>query len=152
MGEGFSLCLSSSSVRIERADGKYLIAKHTILTAPAIDVLRFTRQKPSQKPTSPNDILVVGNPIMPKVSIPLGSPAKQLPNLPGSEREAQAVAQMFKTTAIIGKNATETAIVQKLPTAKLIHLATHGLLDDVKEVGVPGAMPLATALRYRVSS
>jgi hypothetical protein len=34
-------------------------------------------------------------------------------------------------TAIIGKDVTHTAIEQLMPKARIIHLATHGLLDDV---------------------
>ncbi len=30
-----------------------------------------------------------------------------------------------------------------MPKARLIHLATHGLLDDIKQLGVPGAIALA---------
>lgn len=30
-----------------------------------------------------------------------------------------------------------------MPKARLIHLATHGLLDDIRQLGVPGAIALA---------
>jgi CHAT domain-containing protein len=30
-----------------------------------------------------------------------------------------------------------------MPQAKLIHLATHGLLDDLRQSGIPGALALA---------
>jgi len=48
-----------------------------------------------------------------------------------------------KTKAIIGDKATKSAIVQQMSNARLIHLATHGLLDDFKGLGVPGAIALA---------
>jgi CHAT domain-containing protein len=32
-----------------------------------------------------------------------------------------------------------------MPTAKIIHLATHGLLDDFQGLGVPGAIALASS-------
>jgi CHAT domain-containing protein len=44
---------------------------------------------------------------------------------------------------ITGQQATEAAIAQQMPQARLIHFATHGLLDDVKGLGVPGAIALA---------
>jgi CHAT domain-containing protein len=43
----------------------------------------------------------------------------------------------------IGEAATEAAIVQKLPQARIIHLATHTLPEGFKGNGVPGAIVLA---------
>ncbi|MBD2519828.1 CHAT domain-containing protein [Nostoc sp. FACHB-973] len=109
---------------LQDKDKKYLIEKHTILTAPAIQILDLTRQQ-RQKVTG-KDVLVMGNPIMPKV----GNPSVQLDPLKGAEIEALTIANLFKTKAITGKDATKAALKQKLSTARIIHLATHGLLDD----------------------
>ena len=128
---------------LQDQNDKYLIEKHTILTAPAIQVLDLTHKQQRQFPQSPDEMLIVGNPTMPKLPITVDSQQRTLKPLPGAEREAKAIAQLFKTQAIIGKNATERAIIQKLPQAKLIHLATHGLLDDFLGLGVPGAIALA---------
>jgi CHAT domain-containing protein len=59
------------------------------------------------------------------------------------QTEAKAIATLFNTKAIIGNEATKTAIVQKMTKARIVHLATHGLLDDYKQLGVPGAIALA---------
>ncbi|HAA31697.1 MAG TPA: hypothetical protein DCE56_33370, partial [Cyanobacteria bacterium UBA8553] len=56
--------------------------------------------------------------------------ARQLSSLPAAEREAMEVATMFKTEALIGSQATKATILPQLPNARIIHLATHGLLDD----------------------
>lgn len=111
-------------VALQDKDGKYFIEKHTILTAPAIQVLDLTRQQ-RQKVTG-KDVLVMGNPIMPKVGIP----PVQLDPLLGAEKEALTIANLFKIKAITGKDATKAAFKQKLSSARIIHLATHGLLDD----------------------
>ncbi|MDZ8262893.1 CHAT domain-containing tetratricopeptide repeat protein [Nostoc sp. ChiQUE01b] len=128
---------------LQDADRKYLIEKHTILTAPSIQVLDLTRQKRQQILGTSKDVLVVGNPTMPKVSLYPGKPATQLDPLPDAEIEAKEVAQIYKTNAIIGKKATKSAILPLLPKARIIHLATHGLLDDFTGGGVPGAVALA---------
>jgi tetratricopeptide (TPR) repeat protein len=120
---------------LQDAQGKYLVEKHTILTVPAIQVLDLTRQKRQQVGGSAKDILVVGNPTMPKVSLVPGDPPQQLATLPHSEQEAFAIAQLFHTQALIGNQASKTAIVQQLPTARIIHLATHGLLDNIRGMG-----------------
>ena len=129
---------------LQDANGKYLIEKHTILTAPAIQVLDLTH-KQSLKP-HPADLqpaLVVGNPTMPKVTTKLGDSPQQLSNLAGAEQEANEIAKLFKTEAFTRNQAIKAKILPKLSQARIIHLATHGLLDDVKGLGVPGAIALA---------
>ncbi|MCS6282565.1 MAG: CHAT domain-containing protein, partial [Dolichospermum sp.] len=129
---------------LQNADGKYLIEKHTILTAPAIQVLDLThQQKLKPRPADLQTALVVGNPTMPKVTTKLSDSPQQLSNLPAAEVEAKEIAKLFKTEAFIGKQAIKAKILSKLSQAKIIHLATHGLLDDFKGLGVPGAVALA---------
>jgi hypothetical protein len=126
---------------LQDASGKYLIEKHTILTAPSIQVLEFTRkqrQRVGATHTSPlqgNDALVVGNPTMPSVRPAFDKPPQQLPPLPGAEREAKAIAPLLNTQPLIGDKATKTVVEELLPKARIIHLATHGLLDDVRGLG-----------------
>ncbi|MDZ7960973.1 MAG: CHAT domain-containing tetratricopeptide repeat protein [Aulosira sp. DedQUE10] len=126
---------------LQDQEGKYLIDKHTILTAPAIQVLDLAAKQNQNLNQSAKDILVVGNPIMPKLPVA----DEQLEPLPGAEKEAIQIADLFKTQAIIGSKATETAMVQKMKQAKIIHFATHGLLDDFKGLGVPGAIALTAS-------
>ncbi|MEG5039987.1 MULTISPECIES: CHAT domain-containing tetratricopeptide repeat protein [unclassified Microcoleus] len=123
---------------LQDASGTYLIEKHTILTAPSIQVLDLTRQqrqKLAQKPVNSSRALVLGNPTMPSVSAYPGEPKQQLSPLPGAEAEARAIAPLLNTQAILGAQGTKAAIVQKMPQASIIHLATHGLLDDVRGLG-----------------
>jgi CHAT domain-containing protein/uncharacterized protein HemY len=126
------------------ASGKYLIEKHTIMTAPAIQVLELTNKNNAQKlnlnSLQPKDLLVVGNPTMPIVGIP----PVQLSPLKGAETEAKAIAKLFNTTALTGKQATKSTVLQKIFSARVIHFATHGLLDG-KDFGerTPGAIALA---------
>ncbi|MBE9058282.1 tetratricopeptide repeat protein [Sphaerospermopsis sp. LEGE 08334] len=121
--------------------GKYLIEKHTILTAPSIQVLDLTHKRKNalKKSGVGREILVVGNPTMPKNPIT----NEQESPLPGAEIEAVKIAELLKTQAITGNKATKTAIVQKMPKARIIHFATHGFIDDFKGFGVPGAIAFA---------
>ena len=121
---------------LQDANDTYLIEKHTILTSPSIQVLALTRQqKLAQKQPNSGNALVLGNPTMPSVSPSPGEPKRQLSPLPGAEAEALAIAPLLKTQAITGAQGTKAAIVQKMPLASIIHLATHGLLDDVRGLG-----------------
>ncbi|MFB2982456.1 CHAT domain-containing protein [Microseira sp. BLCC-F43] len=129
---------------LQDANGKYLIEKHTILTAPAIQVLDLTRKQQRTRQMLNGDTgnsLVVGNPTMPRVSLVPGDTPQQLTPLPHAEKEAQEIARLLQTTAITGNKANKAAIVQQMTNARLIHLATHGLLDD--QYGMGSAIALA---------
>ncbi|MBD2235370.1 CHAT domain-containing protein [Aulosira sp. FACHB-113] len=120
---------------LQDKNGKYLIEKHTILTSPSIQVLDLTKkqyQKLGNQPLQSKNMLIVGNPIMPKVTIKIGDNQQKLPPLPEAEKEAKAIANLFKTQPLIGKQATESTVVQRLPQAQIIHFATHGLFDDIR--------------------
>jgi CHAT domain-containing protein len=128
---------------LQDANRKYLIERHTILTAPAIQVLELTRQQSQNRSATVEDKLIVGNPTMPNVSSIPGERAEQLQSLPYAEIEAKQVAQLFNTQAITGDRATKSLILQQLPKAKIVHFATHGLLDDFTGGSIPGAIALA---------
>ncbi|MFB2876079.1 CHAT domain-containing protein [Floridanema aerugineum] len=124
---------------LQDQQGQYLIEKHTIITAPSIQVLALTRQQRQKANTG--EVLVVGNPTMPSVAPGIGQLPEQLPSLPGAETEAKAIAPLFKTRPLIGNAATKATIVEQLPLARIVHFATHGLLDDVQ--GLESAIALA---------
>jgi CHAT domain-containing protein/Flp pilus assembly protein TadD len=136
------------------AQGDYLIKKHTILTAPSIQVLDLTRQQRksiganSGSPIQADNVLVVGNPIMPKVWNPAKGIEEQLSSLPGAEEEAVTIANAFATKPLLWEQATETTVAQQMPQARIIHLSTHGLLEygNPQDSGVrdfPGAIALS---------
>lgn len=127
--------------------GTYLIEQHTMLTAPSIQALQLTRQQAGAQTAPSTELLVVGNPVMPEVWNAKRAVATPLDSLPGAEQEAQAIAALFNTEALIGTTATEAAVKQNIGNARIVHLATHGLLDygapeDSGVRDVPGAIAL----------
>lgn len=128
---------------LQDANKKYLIEQHTILTAPSIQVLDLTYQQKQRLAGVAKDALIVGNPTSSKIPLVPGQPPAQLSPLPGAQQEAIDIAKLMNTQPVIGEAATETAIVQKLPQARIIHLATHTLPEGFKGNGVPGAIVLA---------
>ncbi|HEY9809846.1 MAG TPA: CHAT domain-containing protein [Halomicronema sp.] len=126
---------------LQNQQGKYLIEEHTILTAPSIQVLDLTNDKRPE--VSGKEVLVIGNPMMPSIEFVPGFPRQQLAPLPGAEVEAKEIARMFNTTALTGAVATKQEVLGKISGARIIHLATHGLLDDLDGLGLPGAIALA---------
>ncbi|MBW4670305.1 MAG: CHAT domain-containing protein [Cyanomargarita calcarea GSE-NOS-MK-12-04C] len=123
---------------LQDASGKYLIQQCTILTAPSIQVLELTRQHQQRvQKVKLQDVLVVGNPTMPSLK------TGKLSSLYGAEKEARDIAPLLNTEALVGDKATKVKVTLRMPTAQIIHLATHGLLDDAEELKVPGAIALA---------
>ncbi|MBD2327351.1 CHAT domain-containing protein [Alkalinema sp. FACHB-956] len=115
--------------------GQYLIEKHMISTAPSIQTLQLTREQAKKVQVNGNP-LVVGDPKMPFFE---GAP---LTNLPGARQEAIAIAKLLNTQPLIGEQATKSTVLNQMKSASMIHLATHGLLNQNKDK-VPGAIALA---------
>ena len=137
---------------LQGKDGKYLVEKHTILTAPSIQVLQLTREQRQKRGSGESGVgsgnaLVVGNPTMPSVPPKLGEKPQQLPSLPGAEKEANAIAPLLNTKPLIGNQATKSAVEQLMSKARIIHLATHGLLDEYRGLG--SAIALAPDSSYK---
>ncbi|BDA71623.1 TPR repeat-containing protein [Calothrix sp. PCC 7716] len=126
---------------LQDASGKYLIEKHTILTSPSIQVLDLTRKQREAQKTPLQDVLIVGNPTMPSVAPKIGAQPQQLAPLPGAEKEAKAIGNLLNTKPLIGNEATKAAVLERLPRARFIHLATHGIFDDVQ--GINSSIALA---------
>ncbi|MEM9273882.1 MAG: CHAT domain-containing protein [Cyanobacteria bacterium P01_F01_bin.143] len=124
----------------------YLIEKHTISTAPSIDLLKLILQaKHLQNSIAADAALVVGNPLIPELP---GKTSFSLVSLPGAEEEAIKIAQILGVSPLTGAEATKARVIEQIGTASIIHLATHGLLDyraeDVPfERNILGAIALA---------
>ncbi|WP_367275304.1 CHAT domain-containing protein [Microcoleus sp. CAWBG58] len=116
---------------LQDPEGHYLIEKHTILTAPAIQVLDTTHKRRQQVPGKATQVLIAGNPTMPT----LPGKSEALSPLPNAKTEAEAIATIFGTQPLIGNQATKAAILPQLSQARIIHLATHGILDDQNGIG-----------------
>jgi CHAT domain-containing protein len=143
--------LSVPFAALQTPDNKFLIEKHTIRTSPSIQVLGLThqqRQRQRQRQSSQSSIVVVGNPTMPSVELTIGASRQKLAPLPEAEKEAKNIAKLFNTQAIVGSAATKVNVLPKFQQARLIHLATHGLLEYKSRNGsiqkeLPGAIALA---------
>lgn len=127
---------------LQDATGEFLIEKHTLLIAPSIQVLDVINQRQPKTQLDNRKALVVGNPLMPSLPREIGQ-ASPLPQLPDSGAEALAIADLLKTEAIMGYTATKVRIVKQMSQAGLIHLATHGLLEEIDQSEIPGVIALA---------
>ncbi len=127
---------------LQDRNGRYLIEQHTILLAPSIQALALLNQRRSKLAIAKANALVVGNPTMPKLQLNPKLPPTSLPDLPGAEAEARAISELLHTQPLIGSQATEVAITQKIGQAEIVHLATHGILDNIR--GLQSSLALAS--------
>ncbi|MGA1356617.1 MAG: CHAT domain-containing protein [Prochlorothrix sp.] len=129
-------------------NGDRLIQHHTLSLAPSLQALSLSQ--PTPHPFNPQQALIVGNPTMPSLPPALEAAPLTLQSLPGAEAEAQTIGQLLGVRPLLGAEATEATVVDRLPQASLVHLATHGLLDELEalDLAVPGAIALAPNVPY----
>jgi CHAT domain-containing protein/tetratricopeptide (TPR) repeat protein len=129
---------------LQSEDGTYFVEHHTITMASSIETLDLADRLHTRGFRSAGEPLVVGNPSpMPTY----GTPPRALPDLPGAALEARGVATLLKTEPLIGPQATKAQVIARMQAARLVHLATHGILDHADastEIG-PGEMVRADA-------
>lgn len=80
-----------------------------------------------QRRTEP--ALCVGDPDGMAYHTAADSAPRPLRDLPGARLEARAIAAIHHVDPLVGADATEAAVRERLPTAAVAHLATHGLID-----------------------
>jgi CHAT domain-containing protein/Tfp pilus assembly protein PilF len=109
---------------LQDSNGQYLIEKHTILTAPSIQVLAQTaqqKQRLKQQALNLTPALVVGNPY---------PYPDNLDNLTNAANEAKQIGQLLGVQPLIGKQAREAAVLAQMPQAEVLHFATHASFDE----------------------
>jgi CHAT domain-containing protein/Flp pilus assembly protein TadD len=131
---------------LKGSTGSYLLERITPTFAPSIQVLQLNHQAAVRgASTTPSEVLVMGNPKMPSVQSSGDQKPIQLASLPGAELEANQVASLLKTQAVTGAQATKAFLLPRMARSRIIHLATHGLLDDsiVASLSIPGQIAFA---------
>lgn len=119
---------------LQDSEGRYVVEKHTIRIAPSLSNLRNPTDPIREMPTG-NEFLAVGNPDLQNLDLRYSDGSRvNLANLPSANAEVVDVSPFdgnwFRQSA-----ATRQRINPWLKDAKIIHLATHGILnfDNRKE-------------------
>ncbi len=118
--------------------GRFMVEDHTLAYIPALGALKATQKLEEEAKTSRDQLLAFGNPITKQISF-LGA-------LPYSEKEVRHVADLFaagQSTVKVGGDATKAAFIKLAPASTIIHLATHGLVNE--EQPMDSALVLAPA-------
>ncbi len=105
---------------------KYLVETHALITAPSASVFIFCLERARrQHLVKEGRILAVGNPNFDQVAYP------QLSDLSAATAEANDVAANYSNHFVLtAEKATEEAIKSEIIKSTIIHLATHGVIDE----------------------
>jgi CHAT domain-containing protein len=112
------------------ADDKFLLEKYAIFSSPSLVYLhQVKRNDQLNHKKADKAILAVGNPALSQ-EILERYPAIKL--LPDAETEVRSISDIYgqeQSMVFTGASATEGAIKSKIRTAKILHFATHGIID-----------------------
>jgi CHAT domain-containing protein len=120
---------------LEPRNGHYLLEDYAISYAPSLSVLKemFARTKTECRCSS---LLAFGNPTMPAeiaANIKATYRGENLGPLPDAEMEVDALKSIwgpYSSRVLIGANARKNIFRSESSRYSIIHLATHGILDD----------------------
>ena len=117
-------------------DGRYVVERFAVGIAPSAGALAILRRHPSSPPAAGAlRVLAIGDPAFGRLSpadTELFAAAGGLPRLPGSGDEARLVARYAPAAELrLGEQASAAYLRQApLDGFRVIHLATHALVDD----------------------
>jgi CHAT domain-containing protein len=133
---------------LQRADGKHLVELVAVAYTPSLTLLRNDRARDDGDRATPA-LLAIADPVLARHNPAMASAthrSSDLGPLPDAREEVQAIRSTYdeRSRVLIGSQATETAVKELAPRFDVLHLATHGILDD--------AAPMYSALVLAGSS
>jgi CHAT domain-containing protein len=120
---------------LQPRNGRYLLEDYSISYAPSLSVLRQMSVQKKREGTL-TSLLAFGNPTMPNeiaANIKATYRGETLGPLPEAEVEVSALKDIWgplSSRVLIGANARKNLFRSEASKYKIIHLATHGILDD----------------------
>jgi CHAT domain-containing protein/Tfp pilus assembly protein PilF len=93
--------------------GRFLIEERSVSYAPSLSALAALHDRQRRRATHDPFMLAIGDPVLQSTG-----------RLPEAAREVQSLGKLY------GADATETAFRSKVGNASVVHVATHGVLDD----------------------
>lgn len=117
---------------------KYVVESAAVSYAPSLSVLAGIGRKQSSSSTESN-IIAFGNPAHKQKPLSVGknqfpvSMSDTLADLPEAKKQVEALSALYgakRSLVFTGEKATETEFKKSAANFKILHLATHGILDN----------------------
>jgi CHAT domain-containing protein len=120
---------------LQASDGKHLIEHVAVAYAPSLTLLRNDRREERPGAAS-GTLLAIADPVVPRTAenaVRAEVRGASLAPLPDARTEVLAIAKMYgnESRTLIGSAATETAVKKLAAGYPVLHVATHGVIDDV---------------------
>jgi CHAT domain-containing protein len=130
---------------LDRGGDRYLLDDFAVSYAPSLSVLRemrrkgaefeLARQRSSSAHKTISDLLALGNPVLNLQPIVKNSVLRdeEFGPLPSAEREVNALGLLYgrgRSKVLVKGNATEEEVKAEAERYRLLHFATHAILDD----------------------
>ena len=129
-------------------NGKYLTENFRIRVVPSLTTLKLIQDSPADY-HSQTGALVVGKPDVGEV-IYRGDLNEKVVPLPGARKETDMIAQLLGVRPLLGQLATKQAVLDKIKSASLIHIAAHGNVERgeiaLAPSGSTGGIPQETTI------
>jgi CHAT domain-containing protein/Tfp pilus assembly protein PilF len=112
--------------------GKFLIEERAVSYAPSLSAAAALRARKVSRATREPFLLALGNPTVPEPAVTLVRGAAG--PLPEAAREVRALGRLYgaqRSSVFTDAAATEAAFRAGLKNASVVHIATHGVLDDI---------------------
>src|SRR5262249_27121627 len=116
---------------------RFLIEDAAVSYAPSLTYLReMSRKHAPRQNAAENTLLAIGNPALAQQTIARAQLAKRgekLEPLPLAEKEARALADLYgakQSRVYLGPDALEERFKAEAGNYRILHLATHGILND----------------------
>ncbi|XP_078353057.1 tetratricopeptide repeat protein 28-like [Oculina patagonica] len=104
--------------------GKFLSETFRIRVASSLTTLKLIQDSPADY-HSQTGVLIVGDPDVGDVMY-CGSLNRKFLPLPGARKEAEMIGRLLGVQPLLGQHATKQAVLQRISSVSLIHLAAHG--------------------------
>lgn len=123
---------------LQSEHGRYLIEDYSLAYAPSLTALgeMSKRRSRSLHKRSAQELFAMGNPTLGKTTISTAKTIfmdERLDQLPDAEKQVEALKRLYGTThskTYIGADASEERFKAEAPGYRILHLATHGILND----------------------
>lgn len=125
---------------LKMPDGRYLAEQYAVSYAPSFNILLKMGRSLASAKTSPSirSLLAIGNPALTvgqSMVPPGGLMGEELGDLPAAIRQVNQIRKFYgsrNSTVLTGGNATEERFKLLAPKYRILHLAAHGLYNDLE--------------------
>lgn len=113
--------------------GRFVVEERAVSYAHSVSALASLSHRRATRPARAPFLLALGDPDLTAVPTKSETTRGALTRLPEAAREVRELGRLYgadRSKVLVSAEATEAALRAQLPAASIVHVATHGVLDD----------------------